>query len=121
MASKIRGYSAAALICASCLAGNFAKAADLGGDCCRDLEERIAALEATTVQRGNKKVSITLYGRLNRIVNFWNDGAESNAYTLNSSYSPSRYGLRGDAKIGGAWSAGYNLEMEDQRHSSELA
>ena len=38
MASHIGGYSAAALIFASCLAGNFAKAADLGGDCCADLE-----------------------------------------------------------------------------------
>ena len=27
-----------------------AKAADLGGDCCSDLEERVAELEATTVR-----------------------------------------------------------------------
>ena len=32
-----------------------AKAADLGGDCCADLEERVAELEATTVRKGNKK------------------------------------------------------------------
>jgi hypothetical protein len=31
-----------------------AKAADLGGDCCSDLEERVAELEATTVRKGNK-------------------------------------------------------------------
>jgi hypothetical protein len=46
------------------LMGSFAhepvKAADLGGDCCADLEERIAELEATTVRKGNKKVSVTL-------------------------------------------------------------
>ncbi len=35
-----------------------AKAADLGGDCCADLEERVAELEATTVRKGNKKVSV---------------------------------------------------------------
>ncbi len=32
-------------------------AADLGGDCCADLEERIAELEATTARKGNRKVS----------------------------------------------------------------
>ena len=42
-----------------------AKAADLGGDCCSDLEERVAELEATTVRKGNKKVSVTLYGQVN--------------------------------------------------------
>ena len=31
-----------------------ANAADLSGDCCADLEERVAELEATTVRRGNK-------------------------------------------------------------------
>ena len=41
---------------------NPAKAADLGGDCCADLEERVAELEATTVRKGNKKVSVTLSG-----------------------------------------------------------
>ena len=30
-----------------------AKAADLGGDCCSDLEERVAELEATTVRKVN--------------------------------------------------------------------
>ena len=37
-----------------------AKAADLGGDCCADLEDRVAELEATTVRKGNKKASVTL-------------------------------------------------------------
>ena len=39
-----------------------ARAADLGGDCCADLEERVAELEATTVRKGNKKVSVTISG-----------------------------------------------------------
>jgi hypothetical protein len=86
------------LIFASCW-GDLVKAADLGGNCCADLEERVADLEATTAEKGNRN---TLYGRVNRIVNFWHDGAETNTYTLNSSYSPSRCGFRGDAKIGRA-------------------
>jgi hypothetical protein len=39
-----------------------AQAADLGGDCCADLEERVAEHEATTARKGNKKVSVTLLG-----------------------------------------------------------
>src|SRR5262249_34688087 len=107
-----RSLWAAALIFASCW-GDLVKAADLGGNCCADLEERVADLEATTAEKGNRKVTVTLYGRVNRIVNFWDDGAETNTYTLNSSYSPSRWGFRGDAKIGRAWTSGYTLEMED--------
>jgi hypothetical protein len=42
-----------------------AKAADLGGDCCADLEERVADLEAATARKGNKKVSVILYGKIN--------------------------------------------------------
>ncbi|WP_334148124.1 hypothetical protein [Hyphomicrobium sp.] len=40
-------------------------AADLGGDCCADLEERIAELEATTARKGNRKVSLEVYGHVN--------------------------------------------------------
>src|SRR5262245_24946554 len=109
----------AALAFAGCFGPSVAQAADLGGDCCGDLEERIAQLEATTVQKGNKKVTVTVYGRVNRIVNFWDDGAETNTYTLNSSYSPTRWGFRGDAKIGGAWTSGYTLEMEDNGNLSK--
>ncbi len=63
-----------------------ARAADLGGDCCADLEERVAELEATTVRKGNKKVSVTVYGKMNRAVLFWDDGAETNVYSVDNSY-----------------------------------
>ena len=39
-----------------------ASAADFSGDCCADLEERVAELEATTVRKGNKKVTVTISG-----------------------------------------------------------
>jgi predicted porin len=96
-----------------------AKAADLGGDCCSDLEERVAELEATTVRKGNKKVSITLYGKINRAVLFWDDGAERNVYSVDNSYESSRFGLKGSAKIGGDWSAGYRIEAETRAAASE--
>jgi hypothetical protein len=64
---------AGALIClvASVAFVKSGRAADLGGDCCADLEDRVAELEATTVRKGNKKVSVTLYGQVNRAALFW--------------------------------------------------
>jgi hypothetical protein len=53
-----------------------AKAADLGGDCCADLEERVAELEATTARKGNRKVSPTVSGWINEAVFGWDDGTE---------------------------------------------
>src|SRR6478609_8254238 len=101
---------------ATALMGLFAhapvKAADLGGDCCADLEERVAELEATTVRKGNKKVSVTLYGQVNRAVLFWDDHVEKNAYVVDNNYESSRFGLKGSAKISGDWKAGYRLEVE---------
>ena len=49
-----------------------AQAADLGGNCCADLEERVAELEATTARKGNRKVSLTVYGQVNKAI-VWHD------------------------------------------------
>ena len=95
------------------LAPTALRAADLGGDCCADLEQRVAELEATAARKGNKKVSVQVYGKINRMVEFWDDGAEKNAYVTNNSYSPTRFGVKGTAKVGGEWSSGYRLEIED--------
>jgi len=88
------------------------KAADLGGDCCADLEERVAELEATTVRKGNKKVTVEIYGKVNRAVMWWDDGAEQNVYSIENGYNSDRFGFRGKAKIAGDWSGGYRLEFE---------
>jgi len=57
-----------------------AQAADLGGDCCSDLDERIAELESSTARKGNRKVSLTVSGSVNEALLFWDDGFESNVY-----------------------------------------
>ncbi len=88
------------------------RAADLGGDCCADLEERVAELEATTVRKGNKKVSVQVYGKVNYAVLSWDDGAEQNTYTVNNYMESTRFGFRGSAKIGGDWTAGFRVEEE---------
>jgi hypothetical protein len=106
--------SLSALAAVGVLAGmTGANAADLGGNCCADLEERIAELEATTVRKGNRKVSLTISGWVSQQVSFWDDGVEKNAYvsdigsTLNSNFK-----LTGSAKISPDMSAGYVLHVE---------
>ena len=67
-----------------------AAAADLGGDCCADLEERVAELEATTARKGNRKVSLTVSGWVNENVQWWDDGTENNAYVGTNPVSSNR-------------------------------
>lgn len=88
-----------------------ASAADLGGSCCADLEERVAELEATTARKGNRKVSLTVSGWVNEAVFFWDDGVEQNAYVGTNELEQGRFCLQGDAKISSDWSAGYILEF----------
>jgi predicted porin len=88
-----------------------AMAADLGGNCCADLEERVAELEATVARKGNRKVSLTVYGQVNEAVIFWNDGQERNAYVVSNNESRTRFGFRGEAKINHDLTAGYLLEI----------
>jgi predicted porin len=89
-----------------------AKAADLGGDCCADLEERVAELEATTARKGNKKVSVEVYGKVNKDVLWWDDGVEKNTYVEDNGYQTTRFGFRGKAKIVDDWNGGFRLEWE---------
>ena len=102
------------LIAAAAAASAFAtsaQAADLGGNCCADLEERIAELEATTARKGNRKVSLTVSGLVNEAVMFWDDGGESNAYVVTNGTGPSRFRFVGEAKINEEWKAGYYIEV----------
>jgi predicted porin len=88
-----------------------ANAADLGGNCCADLEERIAELEATTARKGNRKVSLTISGWVNEEILFWDDGHESNVYVGTNDLERSRFKFSGKAKIDGDWNAGYTMEI----------
>jgi Gram-negative porin len=89
-----------------------AKAADLGGDCCADLEERVAELEATTVRKGNKKVSVTLSGWVVKTMNWWDDGGSGSFFVGDKDYDlGSRFAITGSATIAPGWSAGYNLTV----------
>lgn len=113
----MRKSSMGALVAAGLLMGGLsagsASAADLGGNCCADLEERIAELEATTARKGNRKVSLTVSGWVGEQVMWWDDGAESNVYVVGlGSTLSSHVKFTGQATIAPGWTAGYVIHIE---------
>ena len=89
-----------------------ATAADLGGDCCADLEERVAELEATTARKGNRRVSLTVSGQVSTALMAWNDGENSDTYVVDNVPSGGTFfAFSGSAKINPSLSAGYNITI----------
>jgi hypothetical protein len=90
-----------------------AKAADLGGDCCADLEERVAELEATTARKGNRKMSLTITGQVHRVILWYDDGHRSDTYYgLDNTMSSTRFSLLGEAKVTPNVKMGFEIMME---------
>ena len=100
-----------------------ARAADLGGDCCNDLEERVATLESTTVRKGNKKVSLTISGRVHANIMNWQDSSAdtdpdyvfdhtSDTYFGNSANNESRVVFDGDSKVSSDLTAGFEMTLK---------
>jgi len=102
------GFAAASALV---MAASSASAADLGGDCCADLEERIAELEATAARKGNRKVSLTVAGQVNTMVLFWDDGFEENAYVVGNKNDQTNFSFAGDAKVSADLTAGFELVL----------
>ena len=89
-----------------------ASAADLGGNCCSDLEERIAELEATTARKGTRKVSLEISGWLNKSILFWDDGIRSDVYAgIDNDAAQSRWRFTGNAAISPDVRAGFVYEL----------
>src|SRR4051812_29516082 len=109
----------ALLAAAGVVAGGIAaQAADLGGNCCADLEERVAELEATTARKGTRKMGLQIYGQVSETVLFWDDGGERNTYVAENNASKNRFGGMGSAKINSDWSAGFKLEWQVRAYRS---
>lgn len=107
-----KATSAALLGAAAVLMSEGVLAADLGGDCCADLEERIAELEATTARKGNRKVSLSMSGWVSQQIMYWDDGNESNVYVNGQAPDlASRITFGGEALISPGWKAGYQLSL----------
>ncbi|XSG83326.1 MAG: porin [Methyloligella sp. ZOD6] len=72
----------------------------------------MAELEATTVRKGNKKVSVTVSGWVVKSFNVWDDGIQSNARVGDKDADlASRFAITGEAEISPGWSAGYNMTI----------
>jgi predicted porin len=114
--------AAASLMLGGMMLPTAARAADLGGDCCADLESRVAELEATTVRKGNKKVSLTITGRVAAAMMIWNDSGPVNTvdngpYDHLNDLSFGNVGdgpnivLKGEGKIRSDLVAGFSMEI----------
>ncbi|MEM1370733.1 MAG: porin, partial [Pseudomonadota bacterium] len=105
---------AAALVLSGGAMVGTASAADFGGDCCADLEERVAELEATTVRKGNRKVSLTVSGFVAQQILAWDDGFEDNVYITDTGSVSigTNVSFSGTAQITPDWSAGFVLKIE---------
>jgi hypothetical protein len=111
-ASQVALVAAASLLVGG-VAMPSAKAADLGGDCCADLEERVAELEATTARKGNRRVSLTISGQVDKMVLWWDDGVKSGFYKgLDNGNASTRITFGGNARISPRLTAGYYIELE---------
>jgi len=103
---------AAAGILLSALGLATANAADLSGDCCADLEERVAELEATAVRKGNRKVALALTGIVSEMILFWDDGVNNDVYVVEDPGPDYSFRLIGSATIRPGLSAGSLIEVE---------
>jgi hypothetical protein len=96
-----------------------AKAADLGGDCCADLEERVAELEATSARKGNRKMSVTITGQVNKMVMWWDDSQQSKTYYgVENRNSSTRFSILGEAKVTPNVKVGFEIMLDNQAGSS---
>lgn len=91
-----------------------ANAADLGSSCCADLEERVAELEATTARKGNRVVSLQVFGQVGRGILFYDGQSNGNddSSTELISDDGSNFGFKGTATIKPGWTAGYQIKLD---------
>lgn len=90
------------------------QAADFGGECCADLEERVADLEAATVRKGNRKVKLAISGYVAQEITWWDDGGEENVYLHGLGPTQATHvKFNGEATITPGWTAGYLMRIQN--------
>jgi hypothetical protein len=73
----------------------------------------VAELEATTARKGNRKMSLTITGQVNRIVTWYDDGKNSTTYYgLDNTNSSSRYIFNGSARVTPRVTMGFEIMIE---------
>ena len=109
MISRIALTAAAGLLLGAAMTP--ARAADLGGGCCADLEERVAELEATTARKGNRVVTLQVYGTVAKGLLVFDDGEDSDAFVVDNDAITSVLGFKGEATMKPGVKAGFNIEL----------
>jgi len=113
------GYFAT-IVAAAVLNTGPTSAAVVSAFCCADLEERIAELEATAANKGNRKMSLSISGSINRVVLWWDDGRSSGTYYgLDSGILTSRFIFSGIAKMTPKVTTGFQI-LINQRGANTL-
>ena len=125
MANTLAGFFAALAAGALMIApAGHAAAAELRGDCCADLEARVAALEASAANHGNHLQSMKISGWINAAAIWWADGGSatdgrdpnfhdqtSDVYFVNNDAAQTRINIQGLARIRDDLSAGYSIGL----------
>ncbi len=113
-----RKLAFAAMLVLAAGAMTTAHAADLGSKDVSDLEDRVAELEATAARKGNRNVSLTITGIVNRALLAWDDGVDSDTYIVDPTHHSSRVAFKGEAGINPGLKSGFFIEAEFRDSSS---
>ena len=112
---KLVGTAALAAVlafgCATKESAAADKGAQVGGDCCADLDERVAELEASVARKGNQKVRLVISGQVNQALIWHNRDEIDRNKIVDNDIGESRINLRGSAEINAQWSAGFAIVM----------
>ncbi|MGH1353182.1 MAG: hypothetical protein ACRBBN_20585, partial [Methyloligellaceae bacterium] len=119
---KFKGILFSALLGSAAMVSSQAMAGGaIGGNCCADLEERVAELEATTARKGNRKVSLQISGNVAYALFFNGDNGRlngatpvgpANGVTLGQTIAnQSKFRFVGKARINSDLYAGYRVEF----------
>lgn len=91
-------------------------AADLGGSCCADLEERIAELEATTVRKRNRVVSVRVTGTVASRIFIHDSDAEdavrADKAIIDQDDGSTAFQITGSATVSSDISIGFRIDLD---------
>lgn len=78
-----------------------------------ELDDRITALEESAARRGNRPMSLEVFGQVNQMLMAYDDGGKQDAYVVDNINSPVRFGLKGEGRVSRGWSSGFHIELQN--------